>query len=157
MNGWTVGAGGRGAVAVLLVALGSGRAAAQAPDAAGATAAVEARERAFAATMADRDFEAFLGFVSEEAVFFAGERPLRGREAVGDAWRAFYQGPEAPFSWEPDLVEVLESGDLALSTGPVRNPAGAVVGRFNSIWRLGADGEWRVVFDKGCPVAAGGG
>jgi ketosteroid isomerase-like protein len=31
----------------------------------------------------------------------------------------------------------------------VRSPSGEVVGRFNSIWRLDDDGQWRVVFDKG--------
>lgn len=127
---------------------------AQAPaaEAAVLAAAVEAREIAFAQTMVDRDFDAFLAFVSDEAIFFAGETPLRGKEAVAAAWGRFYEGPNAPFSWEPDLVEVLESGELALSTGPVRNPAGEVVARFNSIWRLDPDGEWRVIFDKGCPL-----
>ncbi len=112
---------------------------------------VEAREVAFASTMADRDFEAFLGFIAEEAIFFAGDRPLRGRGAIGAAWQGYFEGPTAPFSWAPDLVEVLDSGALALSSGPVRNPEGEDVGRFNSIWRKGADGEWHVVFDKGCP------
>jgi len=121
-------------------------------EAPGAAAAeVEAREIAFASTMAERDFAAFLEFVSAEAIFFAGEAPLRGREAIGEAWKGFFNGPDAPFSWHPDLVEVLESGGLAHSSGPVRNAAGEVVARFNSIWRREADGEWRVVFDKGCP------
>jgi len=53
------------------------------------------------------------------------------------------------------VVEVLDSGDLALSSGPVVSPAGETVGRFNSVWRKDPDGRWLVVFDKGC--AAGGG
>jgi hypothetical protein len=44
---------------------------------------------------------------------------------------------------------VLDSGTLALSSGPVRSPDGKVFARFNSIWRLEAPGVWRVVFDKG--------
>ncbi len=138
-------------ILTLAVVASAGRLAGQDPvDAAELAAQVEARENAFARTMADRDFDAFLTFVSEEAVFFNGEVPLRGRDAVGAVWRRLYDGAEAPFSWEPDRVEVLESGDLALSTGPVRNVAGEVVARFNSIWRLEGDGRWRVVFDKGC-------
>jgi hypothetical protein len=46
-------------------------------------------------------------------------------------------------------VEVLASGALALTSGPVRDAAGAVVGRFNSVWRREPDGVWMVVFDKG--------
>jgi len=114
-----------------------------------AAAIVEAREIAFAKTMADRDFEAFLSFISPEAVFFAGDRPLRGRDEIGRAWAPFFEGPEAPFSWSPDVVEVLASGDLALSSGPVVARSGEGAGRFNTIWRRDDDGRWWVVFDKG--------
>lgn len=115
----------------------------------GAADEVEAREIAFAQTMADRDLEAFLDFLSPEAIFFSDNGPLRGREEIGRAWAPYFSEPDAPFSWRPDLVEVLESGRLALSSGPVRDPSGEVVGRFNSIWRRDGDGQWRVVFDKG--------
>jgi len=119
------------------------------PDLARLQAEVTDAERAFAATMARRDYQAFLGFVSEEALFFGARRVNRGRAAVGEAWRGLFDGAVAPFSWEPDRVEVLASGTLALSTGPVRAPDGKVTSRFNSIWRLEPDHRWRVVFDKG--------
>jgi hypothetical protein len=64
----------------------------------------------------------------------------------------FFDGPTAPFSWEPEIVEVLPSGTLALSSGPVRDASGKRVGTFNSIWRREANGQWRVIFDKGAPV-----
>ena len=101
--------------------------------------------------MADRDHAAFVSFLAEETVFFSGKGPLRGKKAVADAWKAFYEGAKAPFSWEPDAVEVLDSGRLALSSGPVHDPDGKRVGTFNSVWRREADGQWRIVFDKGCP------
>lgn len=129
---------------------------------AGATAAAQssletrrtevfAAERAFARSMADRDFTAFGRYVAPDCVFFSGSTPLRGREAVLTAWKAFFDGPAAPFSWDPDQVEVLASGELALSTGLVKNPQGAVTARFNSIWQRQTDGQWRVIFDKGGP------
>ena len=111
--------------------------------------AVRDREIAFAQTMADRDFDAFLSFVHPDAVFFDGNVPQRGRDAVAAAWRPFFEGATAPFSWAPDLVQVLDAGGLALSSGPVMAPDGTAVGRFNSVWRKGEDGMWRVVFDKG--------
>jgi ketosteroid isomerase-like protein len=114
-----------------------------------AASEVEAREIAFAKTMADRDINAFLNFVSAEAVFFNGNEPQRGHDAVSQAWAPFFEGDTAPFSWHPDVIEVLESGRLALSSGPVRAASGEIVGRFNSIWRKDEDGQWRVVFDKG--------
>lgn len=113
---------------------------------------VMAVERAFARTMVDRDLAAFTSFLSEEAVFFSGPQPLRGKSEVVAFWSRFFGGPDAPFSWEPDQVEVLDSGTLAHSSGPVRNPKGEMTARFNSIWRREAGG-WRVVFDKGQPLA----
>jgi ketosteroid isomerase-like protein len=109
-------------------------------------------ERAFAKTMADRDFAAFTSFLSEETIFFSGAQPLRGKQAVSAAWQKFFQQPRAPFSWAPDRVEVLDSGGLALSTGPVHDANGKLIGRFTSIWRLEAPDTWRIIFDQGCEV-----
>jgi ketosteroid isomerase-like protein len=117
-------------------------------------AEVEATERAFAQTMAGRDFEGFQTFLSEEAVFFSGPAPLRGKEAVAAGWSGFFVGPEAPFSWEPNAVEVLPSGSLALSTGPVRDAQGRIVATFTSIWRRDESGAWKIVFDRGCDACA---
>ncbi len=61
-------------------------------------------------------------------------------------------GQTAPFSWQPEVVEVLASGTLALSSGPVWDPTAKRIGTFNSVWRREPGGQWRVVFDKGCPV-----
>ncbi|MFT3754886.1 MAG: nuclear transport factor 2 family protein [Pseudoxanthomonas sp.] len=115
---------------------------------------VFAAERAFAKSMADRNPEAFASFIAVEAIFFNGQTPLRGRAQVVSSWSPFFEGKVAPFSWEPDQVEVLDSGSLALSTGLVRNPEGKVIARFNSIWRQEAPGTWRVIFDKGSPPSA---
>ncbi len=112
-------------------------------------AAVKAREIAFAKTMADRDLAAFGSFVAEDAVFM-GPTVLHGRAAVVQGWKAFFDGP-APFSWAPERVEVTLSGTLAISSGPVFDPAGKRVSTFNSTWRRDPDGEWRVVLDNGCP------
>ena len=111
---------------------------------------VRKTEIAFAKTMADRDHAAFSSFLADETVFF-GAKVLRGAKAVIDQWKAFYQAPKAPFSWAPDAVEVLDSGTLALSSGPVFDPEGKRIGTFNSVWRLQSDGKWKIVFDKGCP------
>lgn len=115
---------------------------------------VEATERAFARSMAERDHAAFTALLSEHAVFFSGSSVLQGRDAVAAGWKAFFDGPAAPFSWAPDQVVVLADGTLAQSTGPVRDAAGRVIARFNSIWRQEAPGTWRIVFDKGQPPTA---
>ena len=111
-------------------------------------AQVRATELAFAKTMADRDFAAFQRFLSEETVW-GTTKILRGPKAVAEAWKRYYEGPKAPFSWQPDHVQVLQSGTLAVTRGPVFDPEGKQIGRFNSVWRLEAPNTWRIVFDFG--------
>lgn len=109
-------------------------------------------ERAFASTMAARDYTAFMSFISDEAVFFSGEQLLHGKQQVVDWWKQYFVADEAPFSWEPEQVAVLDSGNLALSTGPVYDANGKLIATFTSIWRQEVPGEWRIVFDKGNPI-----
>lgn len=111
---------------------------------------VAATERAFARTMATRDHAAFATFLAPDAIFVSEPRTLRGSAEVAAAWKRYFEQPAAPFSWEPAQVEVLESGTLALSTGPVRDREGKVFATFTSIWRQESPGVWRIVFDKGC-------
>ncbi|HSN31989.1 MAG TPA: nuclear transport factor 2 family protein [Ideonella sp.] len=115
---------------------------------------VRATEAAFARTMAERDHRAFTAFLSDEAVFFAGSRALRGKDAIAAAWKPFYETPTPPFSWAPGTVEVLDSGQLALSSGPVHDASGRRIATFTSIWRREAPGVWRIIFDKGCQDGA---
>jgi ketosteroid isomerase-like protein len=112
---------------------------------------VRLTETAFAGTMADRDWTAFKAHIADEAVFFGRTGVLRGKDAVAEGWKPFFSDAKAPFSWQPEQVEVLESGTLALSSGPVLDPEGKRIGTFQSIWRLEKDDRWRIVFDKGCP------
>lgn len=145
-----------GRVAAGIVAAGANIAPASAQPAQSERApkdSVADAERAFADSMARRDLAAFTARISQEAIFFGGpdgNTPTRGRSAIVAAWKGFFDGPTAPFSWAPDTSEVIDSGTLGITSGPVRNANGDVTGRFNSVWRLENDGQWRVVFDKGC-------
>jgi len=118
-----------------------------------ATSQVIAAERAFAHTMAQRDFKAFVSFISPDAIFFNGSQVERGPAQIAAQWAPYFAQHQAPFSWHPDHVEVLPDGKLALSTGPLIEQ-GMVVGRFNSIWRLEAPNSWHIVFDKGEAVCS---
>jgi ketosteroid isomerase-like protein len=106
-------------------------------------------EMAFARTMATRDHDAFMSFVSDEAVFLSGDKALRGRQQIAAAWKPYYANKDAPFSWRPEQVEVLDSGNLAISTGPVFDRKGDKLATFTSIWRQESPGVWHIIFDKG--------
>jgi ketosteroid isomerase-like protein len=113
---------------------------------------VTATEIAFAARMAHRDAAGFRRFLAPDTVWLNGKQPLHGPDGVMAVWSKFFEGPTAPFSWAPDLVVVLPSGELAQSSGPVRNPEGVVTARFQSVWRRKPAGGWEIVFDQGSEV-----
>jgi len=123
----------------------------QAPEINNLQDRLRAAEAAFAKTMADRDHDAFASFIAEEAVFYGRNGEIRGKGAVVEAWKGFYEARDAPFSWRPETVSVLDSGTLGLSSGPVFDPEGKQTGTFTSVWRLTADGRWEIIFDKGGP------
>ncbi len=115
---------------------------------------VVATETAFAKSMAEHDVVAFMSFVSDEAIFLQRDNALHGRDQIAAVWKPWLEAKQAPFSWAPERVEVLDSGTLAISTGPVRDPSGKLISTFSSIWRREASGKWQIVFDKGNSVCA---
>lgn len=112
---------------------------------------VRATEIAFAKTLADRDVKTFTSMIAPDVIWL-GEKPLRGPAEVLTSWRKFFDAATPPFSWAPEIVEVQDGGKLALSTGPVTDPQGKRIGTYTSIWRREADGQWKIIFDRGCPV-----
>jgi len=127
--------------------------AAAADDLARLAEEVRATEVAFAKTLADRDVKAFRAMIAPDVIWLA-DIPLRGPDQVLTRWQKFFDAPQAPFSWSPEQVEIQDGGALALSTGPVLDPAGKRVGTFTSIWRRESPGEWKIIFDSGCAHCA---
>ncbi len=136
-------------VTIISVLLTMGSAAEAQVESADLRSQVAEVERAFAKAMADRDYAAFTSFLSEEAVFLAGTTARRGKQAVAAHWKTYFDESDAPFSWEPETVSVLDSGNLAISTGPVWNAEGRRMSTYTSIWRQEEPGVWRIIFDKG--------
>jgi ketosteroid isomerase-like protein len=119
---------------------------------------VRCAELAFSHSAEERDHAAFAALVHPDARFSGGGGVLRGREAVAEGWSVFFTDDGPTIRWAPDSVEVLNSGDLALSQGPyelrTRDPQGKETltgGRFMSVWQRQDDGRWLIVFDAGTP------
>lgn len=111
-------------------------------------------EIAFAKAFADRDAKTFFSFVAEDATFLSPAGTSRGRDAVVKTWSRYFEGPQAPFAWTPERVNISADGRLGLSTGPVFTPDGRHAGDFISTWRRQDDGSWKVVFDSSGPAPA---
>jgi ketosteroid isomerase-like protein len=116
---------------------------------------VRCREIGFSRAAESRDSARFAAHIDADARF-VGTSVARGLEEIVTAWSQFFEAGGPEIIWRPQFVEVLEDGRLALTRGPyrvsVRGDDGSQVehwGTFNSVWRLGAGGEWKVVFDAG--------
>lgn len=124
----------------------------------GSTAAwaleVRQHETRFARSMAERDLAAFTELIAADANFINGGQALRGRAAIVEHWKRHFVAATAPFSWAPESVEVLDTGLLAMTLGPVLSPERKLIANFYSVWRLEHAGVWRVVFDNGYSVPA---
>ena len=119
---------------------------------------VRCREIGFSQSVENQDIDAFRSFIDADARF-VGSGVLRGIDQIAEGWSVFFKPGLPTIKWRPQIVEVLEDGNLALSRGlyisTAANADGDTVeswGTFNSIWRLNDDGAWRVVFDAGSPA-----
>jgi len=94
---------------------------------------------------------AFLANLHPQAVVFQ-PGPVNGRAH----WEARPENPGL-LTWSPAFAEVSEDGRMGYTTGPAEfrkdraKPQEPPIwkGRFVSVWRKGADGIWRVIFDAG--------
>jgi ketosteroid isomerase-like protein len=121
---------------------------------------VLAADRAFAAFAKEKGARAaFVEFADPQAIMFrSGVGPLKGREAIGQAFQD--PAPTTP-AWEPEGADVAASADLAYTWGwfawtPV--PGGPLDGKapatgyYVSIWKKQPDGRWKWVVDLGVPA-----
>ncbi len=120
-----------------------------------AIAEVRCTEIAFSHSVENKDQVAFAALLDDDARF-VGAAALRGKSSIVEAWSVFFQenGPE--LIWRPQFIEILKSGDLALSRGPYRmrsrDETGDIVeewGTYNSVWQKNEQGEWHIIFDAG--------
>jgi len=132
---------------VLVVACAS--LSARAADGTGSAHSLAAAERGFSNAMVERNFEAFSSHIAADAVFINGGKPLRGKKAILEHWKRFFEAKEAPFQWEPEIAEVSEPEALGYTEGPVSLMSGTPIARFNSTWRRDKHGKWEVIFDNG--------
>ena len=111
-------------------------------------------EKTFATLAKEKGLKvAFLTYAADNAVLSRGNKLIKGKEAIREYYEN-YKFPDAHLEWEPEFIDISESGDLAYTYGPyqfeARDEAGEMIrdtGIFHTIWKRQADGEWRYVWD----------
>ncbi|AYB30221.1 nuclear transport factor 2 family protein [Chryseolinea soli] len=108
-------------------------------------------ERAFIAMAKEQNTrDAFLFFLSDDAVTAGPEGPRTGKETirtqpVSEGW----------LHWEVAYCDIAASGDMGYNTGPWEFRAQktddkpVAYGEFHSIWKKQADGSWKNILDIG--------
>lgn len=113
-------------------------------------------ERAFADKVkADGIPAGFLAFAADNAVLKRNGKLVIGKEAIKSRFdNQTSQSEEESLDWEPDYIDVSESGDMAYtygkftysytdSTGTTQQSNGF----FHTVWKRQSDGSWKYVWD----------
>jgi len=115
-----------------------------------ALVAIVESERAFSRAAAEKGTkEAFLAFMSEEAVLF------RPQPVLGVQWMKERPASPGVLSWRPVFADVSTAGDLGYTTGPYElkkspaEPVAASFGNYVTIWQRQPNSSWRVAIDLG--------
>lgn len=122
-------------------------------------AEVLSADRAFDRETARSGLEGWLSYLAADATIFPpGEDPIQGMAAI----RAHYQWSgfsPAGLRWQPRGGECSADGGFCVTWGVwQRTPQGeeqpSHTGSYLSVWRLQADGSWKVLADIGNPDPA---
>ena len=113
-------------------------------------------EREFAAMASNTGIaEAFTAFAAEDAVLERNDSLIVGRKSIRDLFlKRNSSERNHSLSWEPDFVDVSESGDLGYTYGKYNyivtdstNNIEKTTGIFHTVWKRQKDGSWKHVWD----------
>ncbi len=92
---------------------------------------------------------------TDDGAFLPPHAPrVDGPDNIQEFWAIVLGQPGFSIMWEPTSAHVSEGGDLGYTLGPyemtVDDPDGnpmSLVGKYLTVWRKQADGQWKVTAD----------
>jgi uncharacterized protein (TIGR02246 family) len=117
--------------------------------------AIRAVEADFAKAVAAKDLDKSVSFYAEDAALLnENEATAVGKSAIRAFWTSTLAMPNLALTWAVDKVQVAAGGDLAYDYGNYKmsytGPSGkkvSDVGKYATIWKKQADGNWKAVLD----------
>lgn len=111
--------------------------------------------REWAKSASAKDIEKIISYWADDAVVLQpGQTALHGKKEIRSMVEASFKTPGFSITWEPQLVEVSKSGDLAYlmekSHVTFNDSSGkAITQNYNgvTIWKKQTDGTWKNVVD----------
>jgi uncharacterized protein (TIGR02246 family) len=106
------------------------------------------------------DLEKTVSYWADHAIMMsAGEAPIEGKPAIRQMVEESFNIPGFRISWQPQRVEVSESGDMAYliedAQVSFQDSTGNTITQHNktvSIWKKQRDGSWKNVVDISTPT-----
>ena len=96
---------------------------------------------------------AFTTYAADDAVINRGDNLIKGIKAI-EEYYANQKFLNISLEWEPEFIEVAESGDLGYTYGPYIFKATDSNGKeissegiFHTVWKRQANGQWRFIWD----------
>lgn len=97
--------------------------------------------------------KAFKIYAAPDGVILREGKIIRGKDAIANWYNKEGNAIQA-LSWEPDFVDVSETGDLGYTYGSFILTTTDSIGRkkestgkFHTVWKRQHDGKWRFVYD----------
>ena len=111
--------------------------------------------REWSQSASTRNIEKTVSYWAEDAVVMsAGQPPVKGKKAIRQMVEDSYKIPGFHINWEPESVEVSESGDMAYmierSQITIHDSSGKAITEYYkgvSVWKKQPDGSWKNVVD----------
>ena len=105
-------------------------------------------DREWSQTTTDPD--KFASFVAADASFYPPGMPVvKGQAAVKDVFKQMSSAPGFTLQWSADKAEIGGAGDIGYTTGTYQaaQGGGSERGKYVTVWKKQADGQWKVVED----------
>lgn len=101
------------------------------------------------------DLDRFMSFYTEDAYSIAPDAPVAvGRDAIRSLFSPMFSNAGFSVTWTPTDAEVSQEGQLGYTVGTfeltLEDSAGNPMqrtGKYLTVWRKQADGQWRVAAD----------
>ena len=111
------------------------------------------------------DLDGLMSFVADDASMLPFDAPIAtGKEAIRAVFSALSSAPGFALSWSATGAVVSRAGDLGYTIGTFEltvndaegNPV-TTVGKYVTVWKKQADGQWKVaadIFNRDAPAAS---
>ena len=113
-------------------------------------------DRAFAHDVQQRRIEGWVAAFDEHGSQVDEQgAPVTGHAAIRAYMQGAFDDPGFQITWEPEEASIPEGGKLGYVWGRWtlrRSGAPEEHGHYLDIWRRGADGKWKLLFDVGEPT-----